>query len=141
MTDPIHNFLVKTKDKNSSDYIISRHKSKNDDQKTSLYTNRTLISIYNSLIEHMSENETDLNPKYLLDINYFKTPLSTVFKRITYSAISEYYKIYENKNTLYTEKITFKEIYKTLINSNLGVMVSIFEKFYNQVKMDIGNIL
>jgi hypothetical protein len=72
-----------------------------------------------------------------MEINYFKTPLSVIFKRIIYSTISDLYPIYENKNDKYNNHITFREMYQSLNQVQMGKIIYLLEKFYVEVKLEL----
>jgi hypothetical protein len=118
ITDPINNYLVKSRS-----------------------GNKTMISLYNNIVDKMVIPEINIKVKNILDINYFKTPITLVLKRILYSAITERYTVYVNKNEMFTERITYKEMYKVLTDSGLGKLVPFFERFYGVCKIELAKIL
>jgi len=99
--------------------------------------NKTLISIYNELIEKITIPSLNLKVKTIMEINYFKTPLSLIFKRIIYSTVSDLYPIYENKNDKYNNHIYFREMYQSLNQVQLGKIIYLLEKFYVEVKLEL----
>lgn len=117
IVDPINNFLIKTKN-----------------------GNKTLINIYNSIVDNVYIESLGLKIKNLFDINYFKGPLTFLIKRIVYSAITESSTVYINKNQKFYDKITFKEIYPLLHKSNLGIIVLLCEKFYNYSRIELTKL-
>jgi len=118
IVDKINNYLIKTKD-----------------------GNKTLINVYNEIVPDIFIIGMDILVKNLLDINYFKSILSILFKRILYSIISERETIYENKNDTYNEKITFKEIYPDLSKMGLNLFMQLIERFYQQAKINLLKII
>lgn len=118
VTDPVNNYIVKSRT-----------------------GNKTMISLYNTIVDKMVVPEINIKIKNILDINYFKTPITMVLKRVLYSAITERYSVYVNKSEMFTERITYKEMYKVLTDSGLGKLVPFFERFYGVCKIELGKLL
>jgi hypothetical protein len=112
IVDPINNYIITLKTGNKT----------------------TLVAIYNDIIANLEIPSINMKIIDLLGINYFKTPLSLILKRIIYTAISENYVIYENKKDKLHTKLSFKEIYPTLDELNLGKLISFLERFYQECK-------
>jgi len=103
-------------------------------------TKETLISIYNVMIGEIELPLINFKIKDLLNINYFKSTLSLLFKRIIFAIICEKYTIYINKKDKYDGVITFRDMYKILINHECNYLVMFLERFYQKCKLYISNI-
>jgi len=121
--DPINNYLIKTNEGNI-----------------------TLITIYTNVTKDFvieSENLT-MNHNDIININYFKTNLTTLFKMIIYTILVNEYTVYKNKNDLFTEKLSLDDIKKTITMFNLNSINKIVELFRDKalknIKKDIIEI-
>jgi len=114
MTDDINNYIVESIDKTKKN---------------------TMINIYNNVIDKVVIPSIELKVTKLLEINHFKKALSILFKRIIYSIITHRYVVYMNKNDRYTDKITYKEMLKQLMDLKLPELALLLEKFYDTTKV------
>lgn len=99
----------------------------------------TLITIYDEIINNIILHDIDVFLKYIININYFKSTLTPLIKRVIYTVISEYYDIYINKTEKNTIKITFKELYNTFKIYELNLIIILLEKLYNKARLEILN--
>ena len=105
--DPMNNFLIKSKN------------------------NITLINVFNQIIENMIINDIGLHLNYLLGINYFKSYMTLLFKKIVYYILAMNHDIYKNKQEKFTDSIEITNIYKKLSEAhlnNLAKMLTLFQK-------------
>ena len=125
-TDPLNNYIVKFQNKNGSDNEL------------------TMINIFNSVVDkiiiHLDENNK-INIKYILEINYFKSTLISIFKKIIYSILTSNFDVYKNKKNQYTDiPLTCDDIYKTLIDVNLKDLIKFIKLFYKESYIYIINL-
>ena len=113
LIDPVHNYIV---------YNKSNGKK------------ITLISLYDSIIKNINIGQISMNIVNLLSINYFKSMLSVLFKRIVYSIAYKYFVIYENKKDVAKIKINIDQMYKTIDDYELGKVLLLLDMFYNESK-------
>lgn len=70
-----------------------------------------LIDIY----KQISDGITTVNPKASVDkiikVSYFKEPVTTIIKKMAYTIISRKYKVYQNKSTIWTDKLDNKYVF------------------------------
>lgn len=104
--DPINNYLIKFNNKNF-----------------------TLIAIYNDIIKKFIIQETDIDVNLLLEINYIKTNLVILLKRIIYGIITENFKVKKNKNEIFTTKLLNTELYEQLNKENYTKIVKFLKMF------------
>jgi hypothetical protein len=104
--DPINNYLIKFNNKNF-----------------------TLIAIYNDIIKKFIIQETDIDVNLLLEINYIKTNLVILLKRIIYGIITENFKVKKNKNEIFTTKLLNTELYEQLNKENYTKIIKFLKMF------------
>jgi hypothetical protein len=111
IVNPINNYLVK------------------------LETNKTLITIYNEVIENfiIRDGDETVYLNFIESINYVKGIFSTLLKSITYYVISKKYKIYKNKNELMTDSIDIEVIYKELDNIGFYKITKLLKLFEEEL--------
>lgn len=121
--DPINNFIIKKED-----------------------VNLTLISIFNSVIKNMiidtpSIGSLVINVNNLLEINYFKSSLTFLFKMIVYSILTNNFTIYKNKEEIYMEKLSLEDVFDTLKFIHLEKLRKLVKAFYITVEQRINDHL
>ena len=117
-TDPLNNYIVKFQNKSG------------------LNRELTMINIFNSVVDKIIihlDNNSKIIIKYILEINYFKPTLITIFKKMVYSILTSNFVIYKNKKNQYNElPLTYHDIYKTLIEVNLTDLIKFIKLFYKE---------
>lgn len=117
-TDPLNNYIVKFQNKSG------------------LNRELTMINIFNSVVDKIIihlDNNSKIIIKYILEINYFKSTLITIFKKMVYSILTSNFVIYKNKKNQYNElPLTYHDIYKTLIEVNLTDLIKFIKLFYKE---------
>lgn len=93
-----------------------------------------LIDIYDKVIAYLATNTKLSNFLKTIEINNFKKFITIVLKRIVYVLVSESYQIYENKKTIYTNKISYITIYDKLLKFKLVDLAKIIFKFTSEAK-------
>jgi hypothetical protein len=126
------NIIPKTKDLIDplNNYIVESPDSKNK---------ITMNEFFNKVINKIKIKTINLKIKNLLDVEYFKKILILIFKRIIYSIITQKYKIYIDNNKIYENKITFKEIYQSMLDFGLNKFVFLLDEFYKEAIIEIIN--
>lgn len=72
--------------------------------------NLTLYGIYNSFLENLIIPKINMDINSILAVNYFKSGLVILFKKIIYSILLDNYKIFKKKNEYYNEKLNIKSM-------------------------------
>ena len=101
----------------------------------------TLINIYNEIIEKSIIPSIDLEIKKLLEINNFKKPLNLLFKLIVFSIATNKYEVYENKKDKFTKKIEYSNYISEINLLHQSKLSILLEKFHNNAKILLINIL
>lgn len=99
---------------------------------------KTMIEVYNNVIKDVEPDNISIHK--FLEIMHFKSTLTFLFKRIVYSVLTKGFSVYKNKNTLFEEPITFKEIYPILSDLDLGLIISMCEKIYQECKILVNTL-
>ncbi len=119
--DPINNFMIR----------------KSRSGKT---VNLTLITIFNGVIKGIIMP----NPLYELDklmsVNWFKTPLTNIFKKIVYSLLTVRYEIYKDKMTRYDTKLGIKNL-MDFFEPDFPNMKKMIEQFVNISSTKINDFI
>ena len=97
---------------------------------------KTLVSIYNELISSKKIGLTEL-----LAINFFKSSLTLLFKRLIYAVITNKYAVYENKKDRYHTKIQFDEVYADLKEMNLDKLEMLLHEKHQLIINELEKIL
>jgi len=109
MVDPINNYLV-------------------PDKKT------TLIKIFNEYVTQIKITNPKLDVNILLNINYYRTSLMILIKRIIYHLIISNYSIYVNKFYQFKGKITITDMFEIFKTYKLEILNSFFQQVLNELK-------
>lgn len=117
IVDPMNNYYIKTKK-----------------------GNMTLIKIYNRFIESMFLDSVKLKITDILSINYFKSTLMYIFKRIVFYCINRKFTLFINKNTKYTVRMTLDDINTELDMIGSTRLKAMFNSFKDHVNNNIGII-
>lgn len=117
--DPLNNYIIKTQTKNNKFY------------------ESTMINLFNSVIDKIviqfDSDSTKIAIKSILDINYFKSTLNLIFKKVIYSILTSNFDIYKNKKELYTDlPLSCNDIYLTLKNIKLEELNKFIKLFYRE---------
>lgn len=107
-----------------------------------------LIEIYENvigMIKFIKIQNISVSIKNLLEINYFKSILTLLFKFIIYSIIVQNYEVHINKKTIYDKKIVdqleLKEIFDTLKDLQLFELRKLVKWFYIRAEKNINLVL
>ena len=146
--DPFNNYIVKFQTKDST------------------HREMTMINIFNSIIDkiiitlnsysiddthdpdtrdhdtrdHDITNNQYINIKYMLDVNYFKSTLTAIFKKIVYSILTSFFIIYKNKKEQYTDPpLSCNDIYQSFSDVNLKDLIKFIKLFYKESYIYIIN--
>lgn len=107
-TDPMNNYLIRKESNNI-----------------------TLITIMNQILENLVISKIGLTVNNLLGVNYIKSIMMTIFKKIIYYLIALNHKIYVNKQEIYKNTITLDDMYKKINElgfSDLSYLLMEFQK-------------
>lgn len=115
--DPMNNYLIKSKN------------------------NITLINVFNQTIENMILNEIGLHVNYLLGINYFKSYMTMIFKKIVYYILTINFDIFKNKQDKFIDKIEVAPIYKKISEANLNNLTKMLIIFQKEAYHKINTML
>ncbi|AYV84108.1 MAG: hypothetical protein Hyperionvirus17_28 [Hyperionvirus sp.] len=117
---------IKGKVDGVNNYIVMK-----GDDVSSIKLNITMVSVYGGVVKEMGVGA-------LLDINYFRSSLTLLFKMIMYSILTEYYTIYKNKEDMYVEKIKLDEVFDTFKLIHLEGLRRFCKRFYRKAKAKIA---
>lgn len=131
IVDPMNNYIVESRMIQRDD--TSSYKSQSQQ--------KTLIFIYNQIIENIVISSLGLKVSKLLEINNFKKGLTLLFKRIIYATIAEKHVIYENKKQKMKNKIEYKSIFQKMAHLKLEKLETLLEKFADSVRTNMTNII
>ena len=115
--DPMNNYYVRTKE-----------------------GNMTLIKIYNKIIDTMFIESIKVKPSDILSINYFKSTLTYIFKRLVFYSVNRKYKVFINKNTKFTDRITLDDLYSELELVKSTRLNNLFKDFKQNVDDNLGSM-
>lgn len=99
------------------------------------HVKKTLITVFNEIIDDIVIPEYEFKISKFLEINYLRTPLFFLYKRIVYSIMTQKYKIYMDKKNRFKNKLTFHEIFPELKKLYLSKLIDFFEKVESQAKI------
>jgi hypothetical protein len=105
--------------------------------------NMRLVDIYNIVITDVVINDIHLDLNILMSINYFRSTLTVILKKIIYSIISLNYEIYEKKNVKMTHKLDNTDLFNLLDTIQLNKikhMLTLFQSYTN-IKIKSINII
>jgi hypothetical protein len=94
--------------------------------------NLTLITIYNKLIENAFLEKLGIKITDILSINYYKSTLTYIFKRIIFFTIRVRFKVFINKNKWYGDRMTIDDIFgelKIIGSERISNIVSNFKQY------------
>lgn len=117
ITDPMNNYYILTKN-----------------------GNKTLVKIYNAYIKNAFIESLHVKISDILSINYFKSVLTYIFKRIVFYSINRKFKVFINKNNKYTTRMTIDDIYNELNLLGSSRLKNLFNEFKNYVDSNINVI-
>lgn len=117
ITDPMNNYYIVTKK-----------------------GNKTLIKIYNAYIKNAFIDSLHVKISDILSINYFKSVLTYIFKRIVFYSINRKFKVFINKNNKYTIRMTLDDIYNELNLLGSNRLKNLFSEFKDYVDANINVI-
>ena len=100
----------------------------------------TLIYIYNYVINNLNDN-TIIFVNDLLNINYFKSSLTLLFKYIIYSIITNNYIIYENKNNVYNNKLNYNLLFTYFKELKMNRIINLLDEFVKSSREQIKKYL
>jgi len=118
ITDPINNYIAVNGDKKI-----------------------TLITIYNQIIEKSIIPSIDIEVKNLLLINNFKKGLTLLFKLVVFSIITNKYDVFINKKDKYKQKLDYFTYVSEINQLHQYKLAILLEKFHNNAKILLINIL
>jgi len=110
-----------TKCKQEIDPINNYFVLKNDKQ-------ITLVTIYNETMQKIK-----FPVDHLISINYFRTQLGILFKKLVYTQILKKHKVYKDKKTPYKIKLSNEYLIKELKEIKLNKIIKLIEKFNHEI--------
>ncbi|MBA42784.1 MAG: hypothetical protein CMF62_02105 [Magnetococcales bacterium] len=112
--DPMNNYLIK----------------KNKD-------NFTLISIYNKIIENLKIEDINLDLNLLFRINYIKSTITLLFKRIIYGLILTNFRVFKNKKETVNTELRNDKIFELLKEEKLDMVFEVAKLFEQEARNKI----
>ena len=101
----------------------------------------TLVTIFNDIVYDVRIDSIKLNLSLLLNINYFKSTLILLFKKITYSILTTDYDVYVNKKQKQKETIQLDDLYNDLQQYNYDKILTIVKLLYPEIKSKVSEYL
>jgi hypothetical protein len=117
--DPINNYL-----------IFKEHQKQNF----------TLISIFNKVMETI-ELKNNLDIKSIITINYFRTQLGLLLKKITYTLLTQHFRINVDKRTIFNQKLSIDWIIDELKVLKFSKLIDLIKQFVEYAEHKIQQIL
>ena len=117
ITDPMNNYYIVTKN-----------------------GNKTLVKIYNAYIQNAFIESLHIKISDILSINYFKSVLTYIFKRIVFYAVNRKFKVFINKNNKYTTRMTLDDVHNELNLLGSTRLKNLFGGFKNYVDANVNLI-
>lgn len=108
--DPLNNFMIKNKNQPV-----------------------TLINVYTQIMNNFIIPEKDIDINFLLTINYFRTTLGILLKKIVYTLIVQKFQVYKTKSEKYTDKQYLDDVYKELHDNEFYRIIELVNLFSNEV--------
>jgi hypothetical protein len=104
--------------------------------------NHTLISIYNNLMVGLKAPTIGFYVDILLMVNYFRSQIAFILKRLIYGLIAEQFPIYIKKNVLFTESnlLSINFFYDQLHKEKYNFLVDILQQLEPQLRQKIKKI-
>ena len=103
--------------------------------------NFTLITIFNEISTSIKIDSIKFNSVLLLNINYFKSTITLLLKKIIYHILTNNYKIYINKTTKQKKKIHLNDFNEKLIKHNYVEIHNIVQLLYPEIKLKVNDYL
>lgn len=101
----------------------------------------TLINIYNQVSIGIIIPKPLYDLDKLLSVNWFKTPLTTIFKKLVYTIISHLYEIKKDKLTSYRDKLSIKFVFDYLDEQKFISIKQLLEQYIAIVTTKIKSYL
>ena len=98
-----------------------------------------LNQIYNHIIGLSDDIILLIND--LLNINYFKSSLTLLFKYIVYSICTNLYQVYKNKNDLYDDKLNYGLLFDCFDELKMRKIMNLLNSFIKFSKIEISNFI
>jgi hypothetical protein len=92
--DPINNYMIRYFKPNAPPKILK------------------LIDIYNQISPNIVTTDPTVKIDGILKVNYFKAPVATIIKKMTYTLASKIFTIYKDKNTVWPTKLDNSYIFE-----------------------------
>ena len=103
--------------------------------------NVTFIMIFNQIVDNIQIKSIEFNSALLLNINYFKSTMVLLLKKIIYHILSTDYDVYINKKNSQQKIIQLDDLYSKLEKHNYDKIYHIVKLLYPEIKLMIQNTL
>lgn len=91
-----------------------------------------MIDVYNQLLPGLSTTSPVVDIDKIIKVNYLKTAVKIIIKRIVYGHLSRKCRIYKDKNTLWTDKLSNKFIIDFFKELQFNYLLPMFKEL-NQI--------
>lgn len=104
--------------------------------KPNKYLDSTLVTTYNKLSTDLSVtiNEYSVDLNTLIQINYFKTPLTIILKYFLYSYLVTHFNVLVNSSLRYQTKMDTTNIYNTFDSLGMKNLILFFTEYEKKLK-------
>ena len=101
--------------------------------------NKTLIQMYNNIVTELKIEDEGFEFQLIMNVNYFKSTIVLLLKNIIYSAITNKYPVFINKNEKLKHKLKIDNMYQSLEEYKFKKLVIILKKIHNKIINNIYN--
>lgn len=99
-----------------------------------------MIDIYNQVLPDLSTVNPMVDIDKILKVNYFRTTVATIIKRMVYGHISQKCRVYKDKSTLWTDKLYNKFILDFFTELKFNYLYSMFKDLDGTLEAKVRNI-
>ena len=102
-----------------------------------------LIDVYKAVVNGLTIAKPKVDFDKVMKVNYFKNPMITIIKKMTYSIISHKYTVYKDKTSRWTDKLSNQIIYDLLKTKELHFLnlVEVLQELEKVLQEKITSLL
>jgi hypothetical protein len=100
----------------------------------------TLITIFNKIFPDITTTNPNVEIDKLISINYFRLQLTMLFKKIIYTQLSQRFKIYKDKNTVWPGRLSNDYVFALLDKLKFQYLKQLIISFITKINQRINNL-
>jgi hypothetical protein len=100
----------------------------------------TLITIFNKIFPDITTTNPNVEIDKLISINYFRLQLTMLFKKIIYTQLSQRFKIYKDKNTVWPGRLSNDYVFALLDKLKFQYLKQLIISFITIINQRINNL-